>query len=280
MKVLIIDRDTMFSNLLAAKIRAAGHEVVEAPVKADGIEQIGAKSIDIVYMDPAPLADPKSIILQIRRQVHSYPYLILMGEGADGPTAVRAGCHDALAKPLNPEQVTTTLANGERLGGLIQRISDESFDFPSAGGVISKSAFNQLFLSALDRVGRYGEDSHVLFIGIANYEDLKLDDGKYAADFAVSKLAQVLARIRRQSDILAQTGTAEFALLLQRPQTPTESLDAAKRFSSTLDLQTDLSASGMNDLGVEVSLVRLPSGNLEFHRLSRIKATIGLEASA
>lgn len=40
MKILIIDRDSMFSNLLASKIRAAGHEVFISAVKNDGIEQI------------------------------------------------------------------------------------------------------------------------------------------------------------------------------------------------------------------------------------------------
>lgn len=52
MKILIIDRDSMFSNLLASKIRAAGHEVFISAVKNDGIEQISEKKIDAVFFDP------------------------------------------------------------------------------------------------------------------------------------------------------------------------------------------------------------------------------------
>lgn len=271
MKVLIIDRDTMFSSLLATRIRACGHEVIEATVKNDGIEQIGAKKIDAVFFDPAPLNDAKAIILQIRRQVHSWPYLVLMGEGTDRAAGIKAGCHDGIAKPFDPALVDAALKNAERMVSLIQRIGDESYDFPSAGGVISKSAFNQLFLSAMDRVGRYGESAHVLFIGIPNYEDISLDDGKYAADYAVSKLAQTLVRLRRQSDILAQTGAHEFALLLQRPMTETESLDAAKRFSTALDDQDDVTSNGVTEIHIEVRLVHLPTGALDFDRRSRIK---------
>lgn len=271
MKVLIIDRDTMFSSLLAAKIRAAGHDVFEAAVKNDGIEQIGTNRIDMVFFDPAPMNDPKAVILQIRRQVHTYPYLVLMGEGVDRAAGIKAGCHDGFAKPLDPSRLTAMLENAERMVGLVQRMGDESFDFPSAGGVISKSAFNQLFLSAIDRVSRYGESAHVLFIGIPNYEDIALDDGKYAADYAVSKLAQLLVRLRRQSDILAQTGGHEYALLMQRPQTPTETLDAAKRFSAALDDQDDITSNGVTDLHIEVRLVDLPTGSLDFNRRSRIK---------
>lgn len=271
MKILIIDRDDMFSNLMASKMKAAGHDVVTTTIKNDGIEQIGTTKLDAVYFDPSPMVDPKPILLQIRRMVHTYPYLVMMSENADRRAGIHAGCNDGLAKPLDPAALTTSLGNAERMSDLVNRIGDETYDFPSAGGVISKSAFNQLFRSAIDRVSRYSESAHALFISIPNYDDIKVDDGKYAADYAVSKLAQNLVRLRRQSDILAQTGENEFALLLQRPQTDTESVDAAKRFSAALDEQTDVTSTGVTDLFIDVSLVDLPTGSLDFRRTSRIK---------
>ena len=272
MRILIIDRDTMYSNLMASKMRAAGHEVIETSIKHDGIEQIDAKQIDAVYFDPSPMTDPKPILLQVRRMVHTYPYMVMMSEGADRAAGIQAGCNDGLSKPLDSAALAVSLENAERMADLIRRIGDESYDFPSAGGVISKSAFNQLFRSAIDRVARYSETSHVLFISIPNYHDIKMDDGKYAADYAVSKLALNLVRLRRQSDILAQTGENEYALLLQRPQNDTESLDAAKRFSTALDDQGDISSNGITDLLIDVKLVDLPTGALDFQRTSRIKA--------
>lgn len=277
MKILIIDRDEMFSNLMASKMKAAGHDVVTTTIKNDGIEQIGTTRLDVVYFDPAPMTDPKPILLQIRRMVHTYPYLVMVSEGGRD-AGVLAGCNDGLAKPLDPAALTASLENAARMGDLVTRIGDESYDFPSAGGVISKSAFNQLFRSAIDRVSRYSETAHALFISIPNYEDIKIDDGKYAADYAVSKLAQNLVRLRRQSDILAQTGENEFALLLQRPLTETESADAAKRFASALDDQSDITSTGVTDLLIDVSLVHLPTGALDFHRTSRIKGQAAASA--
>ncbi len=271
MKVLIIDRDPTASALLSGQIAAAGHEVFERSVKNEGIEALEEHQIDAVYFDPAPLSDPRPLILQIRRMVHSYPYLILCSDTATQEDAIQTGCNEALQKPYDPNQVLETLKNAERMTDLVRRIGDESYDFPSSGGVISKSAFNQLFRSAIDRVSRYGELSHVLFINIPNYEDIKIDDGRYAADYAVSKLAQNLVRLRRQSDILAQTGVNEYAILLQRPQTETESTEAAKRFSTALDNQDDITSNGVTDLYIDVSLVHLPTGSSEFHRTSRIK---------
>lgn len=278
MKVLIIERDAMFSNLLASKIRAAGHDVIESTIKNEGIEKIDTNKVDAVYFDPAPLTDAKSILLQIRRMVHTYPYLVLLGENVDRTAAINAGCHDGLAKPLDPHALTISLENAERMSALVRRLGDETYDFPSAGGVISKSAFNQLFLSAMDRVSRYHEMTKILFISIPNHDDIKIDDGKFAADYATSKLAQNLVRLRRQSDILAQTGVNEYALLLQRPQTETESMDAAKRFSASLDDQNDLEVNGITDMYIDVSLVDIPSGALDFKRTSRLKGRSAISA--
>jgi diguanylate cyclase (GGDEF)-like protein len=224
------------------------------------------------------MTDPKPILLQIRRMVHTYPYLCMVSENGGREAGIRAGCNDGLAKPLDPAALATSLESAVRMCDLVTRIGDESYDFPSAGGVISKSAFNQLFRSAIDRVSRYSENAHALFISIPNYDDIKIDDGKYAADYAVSKLAQNLVRLRRQSDILAQTGENEFALLLQRPQSETESVDAAKRFSAALDDQTDVTSTGITDLLIDVSLVHLPTGALDYRRTSRIKGQNAVSA--
>ena len=80
MKILIIDRDEMFSNLMASKMKAAGPDVVTTTIKNDGIEQIGTNKLDAVYFDPSPMTDPKPILLQIRRMVHTYPYLAMISE--------------------------------------------------------------------------------------------------------------------------------------------------------------------------------------------------------
>lgn len=278
MKVLIIDRDTMFSSLLANKIRAAGHEVYESAIKNDGIEQIGVNKIDAVYFDPAPLSDAKSIILQIRRMVHSFTYLVMMGQGVDRGVATKNGCHDGLSKPLDPEMLAHTLENAQRLGALVNRLADDKIDFPSAGGIISKSAFNQLFLSSMDRVSRYGESSRAIFISIPNFDDIKIDDGKFAADFAASKLGHTLSKVRRQSDILAQTGVNEYALLILSPQQPDEAVEAAKRFAAILQEDRDIATNGVSNLEIKVSLVSMPSGSEDFSNVSRMTGLVNKTA--
>jgi PleD family two-component response regulator len=274
MKILIIDRDEMFASLLAGKIRAAGHEAVVKPMQNDVVMGNDTIDVDAIFFDPTPHWDPKTLLVQIRRMVRNYPYTIIMSEGMTLHRANKCGCNDGLAKPFDPAALTICLENAERMTSLIRQIGDERIDFPSGGGVISKSAFNQLFLTAIDRVTRYNELSHVLFISVSNYDEIKALDGKYAADYAVSKLAQNVVQLRRQSDILGQTAVNEYALLLQRPLTDQESPDAARRFAATFGEIQDLGSPGLGPVDVRIDLVNLPNGNLDFTHTSRLHGLV------
>jgi len=211
-------------------------------------------------MDPSPLSNARPVILNIRRTVANYPYIFLLSETTTREEATKSGANDVMSKPLDPSSLEEKVANAERLLQLVKRIGDDSEDFPSAGGVIAKSAFNQLFLSAIDRADRYGERTFILFITMSNYIDIRDFDGPYAADYAVAKLSQYLVLLRRQSDIIGQTAKYEYALMLQRPVYDTEPVEAANRFAESLNGFKDIASSGATPVEITVSLVAVPTG--------------------
>ena len=126
--------------------------------------------------------------------------------------------------------------------------------------MIAKSAFNQLFLSAVDRANRYGERTYILFISLSNFKEIRNLDGIYAADFAAAKLSQYLVLMRRQSDIIGQTAKHEYALMLQRPVYDTEPVEAANRFADSLSGFKDISSGGAMSPQISVTLIALPTG--------------------
>jgi PleD family two-component response regulator len=260
MKILIVDRDRLAAQMINTRLTALGHQVAEETVKNDAIELISREEFDTILIDPAPLTNPRPIILGIRRSINHYPYVMLISHEATQDEAIRAGTNDILLKPVDNENLDKKMENAQRLTDLIKRIGDESEDFPSAGGVIAKSAFNQLFLSAIDRADRYGEKTFVLFISISNYQEIYETDGPYASDFTVAKMCQNLVRLRRQSDIIGQTAKNEYALLLQRPQYETEPVEAANRFAEALLKTDDIVSSGATDPRITIELVDLPVG--------------------
>jgi diguanylate cyclase (GGDEF)-like protein len=260
MKILVIDRDSLTTQLISSRLQASGHTVVVEAVKNNAIERLAVEKFDAIFIDPSPLSNARPVILGIRRSVRDYPYIVLMSQGMDREEALRAGANDVLLKPLDASGLDRMVQSADRLTKLIRRIGDESEDFPSAGGVIAKSAFNQLFLSGLDRADRYGERSFLVFIGIANFKDIQDVDGPYPAQTVAAKLSQTLVRLRRQSDIIAQTGKSEYCLMLQRPQYETEPMEAASRFAEALAKNDDLAMAGSTKVMLYVSLIDLPVG--------------------
>ena len=193
-------------------------------------------------------------------QTAPYFCILQISHDLEPEEIVQAGLNDAIAKPFDWQEVAAKMANAERLTKLVARIGDDSEDFPSAGGVIAKSAFNQLFLSGIDRADRYGERTFVLFISLSNYKEILEMDGPYAADYAVAKLSQYLVLLRRQSDIIGQTAKFEYALLLQRPVYETEPIEAANRFAESLGGFKDIVSSGSTPVEITVTLTAVPTG--------------------
>jgi CheY-like chemotaxis protein len=260
MDVLIVDRDDLATQQLKSRLEPKGHRVLTESVKNNAVARLSSDKCNVVLLDPAPLSSARPVILNIRRSVGTYPYILLMSENATREEAVKAGANDLLVKPLDPSVLDEKMNNAERLTKLVARIGDDSEDFPSAGGVIAKSAFNQLFLSGMDRADRYGERTFVLFISLSNYKEILEMDGPYAAEYAVAKLSQYLVLLRRQSDIIGQTARYEYALLLQRPAYDTEPVEAANRFAESLSNIKDIVSSGSTEVKVTISLVDLPMG--------------------
>ncbi|MCB9990335.1 MAG: diguanylate cyclase [Rhodospirillales bacterium] len=260
MNILVIDRDTLSTQLVKSKLETMGHIIVEEPVKNNALERLKTEVFDTILFDPAPLNNARPIVLGIRRAVRNYPYIVLMSQDMELEDAIRSGANEMLLKPLDASKLDGIIKNAGRMTRLIERIGDEKEDFPSAGGVIAKSAFNQLFLSALDRADRYGERSFLVFIGIKNHREIMEMDGPQALAYSSAKLSQYLVRLRRQSDIIAQTGKSEFCLMLQRPQYETEPLEAANRFAEALAQLEDIASTDNITVDVHVTLLDLPVG--------------------
>lgn len=261
MKILIVDHDEMAVQLIKSKLAPLGHEVLVEEAKNNAVDRVANEEFDVIFIDPAPLTSARPVVLNIRRSVRNYPYVILLSENANQEEAIKSGMNDCLAKPVDPEALAQKMVNAERLVELVTRIGDDSEDFPSAGGVIAKSAFNQLFLSAIDRADRYGEKTYLLFISMSNYKEIFEMDGPYAAEYAVAKLSQYLVLLRRQSDIIGQTAKYEYALMLQRPQYETEPVEAANRFAESLSGFEDIVSSGSTPVEITVRLLDIPTGN-------------------
>ncbi len=269
MKILIIDRDEMSAQLLQGKLTALGHDVACEGAKNEAIARLSKARYDVVFIDPSPMKSARPLVLDIKRHAGGYPYIFLMGESMDPRAVLSEGVNDLFPKPLQMGVLEEKIANAFRLCKFIEHIRDESEDFPSAGGVISKSAFAQLFLSGLDRADRYAERSYIIKITISNYKEVYELDGSYGADYVVAKLSQHLVLNRRQSDIIGQTGKGEFSLLLLRPLDENEPADAANRIAQMVSQSEFSGGQELGPVDIQIKLIDIPAGaKFVEHRVS------------
>jgi len=267
MKILIIDRDEVSAQLIASRLQSDDITVVIEASKGDASEKLAAESFDLVFADPSPMKDGQAMVMSIRRASRQYCYVALMGEELDHQSAAGVGANSVLNKPVDPEKLNEAVSSAQNLLNYSELLADITEDFPSAGGVIAKSAFNQLFLSSMDRGWRYVEKTYVLSVSIDNFEEIKRLDGDQHAIYGASKLAHHLVRLRRQSDVIGQVRENEYCLLLQRTANDSEAEEAAKRFSANLDEINDFIPAEGNSLKIKVALTELPSGRKAYENV-------------
>jgi len=257
-KILLIDRDEASSNQIALRLQSMGYEVMVETSREAAVEMVGKQDFKIIIADPAPLREPRQFFTALRNASKSYPYIIMLNH--DEPENIlKAGANKFLNKPADPTVLEKTILEATDLLQLRGKLSDLKTDYPSERGIISKSAFNQIFLSCVERADRHGEPTYCLFIRVENHRQLSADSPD-AAKLATAKLAHQLSATRRQSDILGQLDEAEYAVLFLLISSEGEPREATLRFVDNLSAAKGFKDRPELDVIINLRLVELPSG--------------------
>lgn len=265
MRMMIIDRDRNNASIMKNRLEQFGYEIEHEPSKNEALERLQTEQFDAVFVDPAPLTTARPFIISLRRALQrQFVYVSYMAHGAERDKALGNGMNDALSKPVDQDTLPRKVENARRMIDLVHRLADESFDFPNEGGILGKSAMNQLLLTSLDRADRYGEESYMLFISVTNTASLKGQIGEDKTEKMVNKVGEYLGRMRRQSDITGRTGMDEFGSLILRPMRETEPVDAAARFHDILKKDRALFKVDALIPDLKVELVNIPTGEVVY----------------
>ncbi|MBI1215250.1 MAG: diguanylate cyclase [Alphaproteobacteria bacterium] len=261
MRILVIDRESLSSQLITSKLGAKGHDVVAEPNKNAAFELVQKGDIDCIMIDPAPMAEARPVIIGIWKNIRTStkPYIMLLSKTATTEDAILSGANDVLNKPLSSQDLDVKVRNAERLMAICRHL-ERVDDVHSTGGMIGKAAFNQLFLSAVDRAFRYGERSLIIFIRLTNHAGIVSAVGQEEYENIVAQLTEKMTFMRRQSDVIGRLGEDEFAILLQRPQYESEPIDAINRFAEVLDKFHHGFENKDAAPHIHLSLIELPQG--------------------
>lgn len=108
-RVLVVDDDASLRFTLKAVLADAGLLVETCDGGASGLAAFEARGADVVLTDLAmPDVDGMKVLERLRAQDPSVPVLMLTAHGSErvAVAAMKAGAHDYLPKPFDPDELT------------------------------------------------------------------------------------------------------------------------------------------------------------------------------
>lgn len=115
-RILIVENEADFAELLAYSLTRDGYEVITAPDGETGIERVGAEQPDLVLLDlNLPGLDGLAVCELMRRQRRTERIPVIMMTGWSSPNARAIGEHlgasDYLTKPFSLRDLKQSIAN-------------------------------------------------------------------------------------------------------------------------------------------------------------------------
>lgn len=265
---MLIDRDRDVVEEVERICREIGGiDLTIEPIKNNAIDTVRAEKYDAIFFDPAPKNEEmRALLIGVRRGNPNYTPVIIASSQLSLEEARAAGANDYIQKPFDEAGFRKKLENLKNLGDFNVQLQDESVDFPSKDGVISKSAFNQIFISCLDRADRYGEETYLTFATVKNIDEIREGHGDEAADEICKNLKKYTMRIRRLSDIAGRTDTNQLCLMLTRPANADEPRMAITRFADSMAEYAELISTSTAKAVINVSMMAVPSGEMTYSK--------------
>lgn len=267
-KIMVVDRDgDAVSQIERVRNDLGLVEIVFEPIRNRALEQIHSEKFNAVFFDPAPnVEELRSFIISARRDNKNYVPVTVMSRHVQPYEALACGANDFLPKPIDTDDFKSKIKNTKNLSDLIMRLKEDHNDYISRDGVISKTAFYQIFSSCLDRADRYGEETYLIFVRIDNIHDLQGMYGDEIVEDLCDKLKKYAVRIRRLSDIVGRTAINELCLVIVRPTNHNEPFMAVNRFADSMTDYADLIMVSDARAQISVHLMALPTGKILFSK--------------
>ncbi|GAB4157604.1 MAG: sigma-54 dependent transcriptional regulator [Planctomycetota bacterium] len=168
-KLLVVDDDDVFRDVLARELRRRGNEVVTAATGEEALASARAPDIDVVLLDlRLPDLDGIEVLQRIQAGEASVGVLMLTGHGTIDTAirAIRLGAYDYLEKPCPIEKVEMSVRKVREHMGLLarQQVLRDGYSVPDVRGeLVGQSGAALRLKDSLLRIAR--TDATTLLLG-------------------------------------------------------------------------------------------------------------------
>lgn len=280
MKILIAEDETVSRRVLKMTLESWGHEVVEAC--DGGIAWRLLQSADAPKLAILDLAMPEMDGITVCRRVRQYPnatpvYIILLTANTskhDLVVGLEAGADDYVTKPFDRDELHARVEVGVRMVELQRSLAQRVSELEQALGELRQAQETLRTLSLTDDLtGLYNRrgfftlaEQHLkaarraskgVSLIYADMDDLKTINDTHGHDegsSALKKIAEILRRTFRSSDIIARIGGDEF-VILETDAGPTDTQPGVVRLQENLRRHNSESDQ-VYELSLSVGIVR------------------------
>jgi len=154
------------------------------------------------------------------------------------------------------DRLREKIARLEERVKLLDRLAhqDSLLDLPNRRGFLRE--LDRL----IDRAGRYGESSAMLFVDIDGLKRINDSFGHKAGDVALAHVAALLSEGVRKSDCVARLGGDEFGILLAHSDRQS-ALEAAERLTAQIERCEAICEGNRLTLGVAIGVTLIEEGD-------------------
>lgn len=241
-QVTLVEDDANVARLVELGLQRQGYEVRTVATMADARRIVSAGSWDILLLDRRlPDGDGIELCNEVRDQnPHGY-IIMLTGDATKEGKLQGFGCgaDDYVTKPFQLEELVARVRAGSRIVELQKQLLksnrqlEELARTDSLTGLRNRRSFDQEFLTRFGHAFRYSRPLAVAMLDIDHFKKINDERGHPAGDEVLQRVASILRRCTRSTDLVARYGGEEFVIAL--PETPLfESLQVGEKIRAAI----------------------------------------------
>ena len=258
--VMIADDSMLVRAVVRAGLEAENYDVMEAEDGSTALQQCRLRPPDVILLDIVmPGLDGYQVLAQLKSdpELSHIPTVFLTGRTgmSDVVTGLRAGAHDYLKKPFEPEELLARVASALHVKQLQDQLRDRNalLDQLSRTDALTALHNRRHLDEELDR--RHGEARRhhdplgVLLLDIDHFKQVNDVHGHPVGDDVLREVARRIQNELRLEDIAGRWGGEEFLIIL--PQT---NLDGVFRLAERIRLIISATPVIVGDLHIAVTI--------------------------
>lgn len=261
-RILLIDDSPTIRAVMAAALRSAGYEVVEASDGEAALETIRSGGVGVALLDiEMPGLDGFEVLAHIRDdpELSRVPVIFLTGRAdpEDVARGLREGAHDYLRKPAEQTELLARVHAALRTRALedeLRRRNEELDRIASTDhltGISNRRVMTEELGRLVGASRRHDRPLSIALLDVDRFKKINDELGHETGDEVLVALAQRVSARLRTEDLFGRWGGEEFLVLMRETALEGAMVLAEALRSAIAD--TRITAGG-GDLPITVSI--------------------------